>query len=236
MTQEELQKALEALGKSGITVNGDLVLSKHVEHEIGNVEAGGIGIQNVYAAPTTKATKPKKKAAPKPMTGAKPMTLSYFKHSNNGYLRKQKKRVGIVFRKWNDWGWIGSKVSTEEFEALFEGEPRHCNITWKKNTTLLSVLMRDLLEHQNCHGENMIEKQTGQSATAMVELQFGMSPNFDQTRLTEDDLFKIQLTVYLLDPENPLPIRKGGGDDDYDLSDAAMQEVLAGNLRSTKGI
>ena len=45
MTQEELQKALEAIGKGGINVNGDLVLEKHVEHEIGNVEAGGIGIQ-----------------------------------------------------------------------------------------------------------------------------------------------------------------------------------------------
>ena len=30
MTQEDLQSALEALGKSGITVNGDLVLEKHV--------------------------------------------------------------------------------------------------------------------------------------------------------------------------------------------------------------
>ncbi len=45
MSQEDIQKALEALGKSGITVNGDLVLEKHVENEIGNVEAGGIGIQ-----------------------------------------------------------------------------------------------------------------------------------------------------------------------------------------------
>ena len=45
MTQEDLQSALEALGKSGITVNGDLVLEKHVENEIGNVEPGGIGIQ-----------------------------------------------------------------------------------------------------------------------------------------------------------------------------------------------
>ena len=45
MTQEKLQKTLEALGKGGLTVNGDLVLEKHVENEIGNVEAGGIGIQ-----------------------------------------------------------------------------------------------------------------------------------------------------------------------------------------------
>jgi hypothetical protein len=45
MNQEELQKALEAFGKIGITVNGDFVFEKHVENEIGNVEAGGIGIQ-----------------------------------------------------------------------------------------------------------------------------------------------------------------------------------------------
>ena len=45
MKQEDIQKALEALSKGGINVNGDLVLEKHVEHEIGNVEAGGIGIQ-----------------------------------------------------------------------------------------------------------------------------------------------------------------------------------------------
>lgn len=47
MTQEDLQKALEALGKGGITVAGDLVLEKHVEHEVNGVEAGGIGIQIV---------------------------------------------------------------------------------------------------------------------------------------------------------------------------------------------
>ncbi len=45
MKQEDLQKALEAFGKGGITVNGDFVVEKHVEHEVGNVEAGGIGIQ-----------------------------------------------------------------------------------------------------------------------------------------------------------------------------------------------
>ena len=45
MNQENLIKALEAIGKSGIKVAGDLVLEKHVEHEVANVEPGGIGIQ-----------------------------------------------------------------------------------------------------------------------------------------------------------------------------------------------
>lgn len=47
MNQEEFKKALEALGKGSITVAGDLVLEKHVEHEVNNVETGGIGIQIV---------------------------------------------------------------------------------------------------------------------------------------------------------------------------------------------
>lgn len=44
MTEEKKEKALEMLRKSGITVAGDLVLEKHVDKEIGNVEEGGIGI------------------------------------------------------------------------------------------------------------------------------------------------------------------------------------------------
>ncbi len=47
MKTEDLQKTLEAIGKSGITVAGDLVLEKNVEYEVNNVEAGGIGIQIV---------------------------------------------------------------------------------------------------------------------------------------------------------------------------------------------
>ena len=47
MEQEKLQKTLEALAKSGITVAGDLVLEKNVEYEVNNVENGGIGIQIV---------------------------------------------------------------------------------------------------------------------------------------------------------------------------------------------
>ena len=44
MDKEKAEKALEMLRKSGVTVAGDLVLEKHVDKEIGNVEKGGIGI------------------------------------------------------------------------------------------------------------------------------------------------------------------------------------------------
>ena len=98
MTQEELQKALEAISKSGITVNGDLVLSKQVENEIGNVEAGGIGIQNNYANKTSKATKQKEKKSERKANG-KPKTLRYYTHGNKGVLKKQGERLRHVFDK-----------------------------------------------------------------------------------------------------------------------------------------
>ena len=45
MTKEEMMAAIEAIGKGGITVRGDLVLEKKVDYEVANVESGGIGIQ-----------------------------------------------------------------------------------------------------------------------------------------------------------------------------------------------
>ncbi len=45
MKKEDIQAALEAISKGDIHVAGDLVLEKHVEYEVENVEAGGIGIQ-----------------------------------------------------------------------------------------------------------------------------------------------------------------------------------------------
>lgn len=54
MDKEFLEKIL----KSGITVQGDLVLEKHVENEVGNVEAGGIGIQIVHGSGKNTSCKP----------------------------------------------------------------------------------------------------------------------------------------------------------------------------------
>lgn len=158
------------------------------------------------------------------------MTLKYFTHGNNGVLRKQRKRVDIVFKKWNEWGWIDEQISPDDFDAFFEGEPRHCNITWKANTTVLTLLLQKLLK------QPYITEQKRQSASSMVKAQFGLTQNFDASRRADDDKFRIEATVYLLNINNPLPLRDGGYDDDYDTTDAALQAVLSGQLRSTKGI
>lgn len=61
MKQEELQKMLEAIGRSGITVAGDLVLEKNVEYEVAGGESGGIGIQIVNGRSDAGSEAPVKK-------------------------------------------------------------------------------------------------------------------------------------------------------------------------------
>ncbi len=52
------KELIEKILKSGITVQGDLVMEKHVENEIGNVEAGGIGIQINHGSDKSTMCKP----------------------------------------------------------------------------------------------------------------------------------------------------------------------------------
>lgn len=178
-----------------------------------------------------KATKPKKKAEQKPKTAAKPLTLKYFRHGNKGALMKQRKRVHIVFSKFTEWKWIDALTSPDDFDALFEGEPRHCNITWTANATILTILLQELLQ------QPYIEKQTGCSAKSLVEQQFGKTPNSDRTRLDDDAEDKIRLTLLVLDIRNPLPERRSSrSDEDVDVSEAALKEVFVGRLRATKGV
>ena len=227
MTKEEM---IEMLGKSGIHVAGDLVLEKHVENEIGNVENGGVGIQinNYEKKPTS--PKANKKSEKKP-SADKPKTLKYYLHGNNGKLMEQRKRVTIVYRKLNEWGWIDDNTTANDFDSFFEGEPRHCNITWIANTTILTILLQELLK------QPYLTEQTGCSAKSLVEQQFGKTANSDRTRLDEDAEEKIKLILLILDTRNPLPEpRERNSNEEYDVKDAALKEIFAGQLRSTKGI
>lgn len=178
----------------------------------------------------TPGQKQGKKAAQKPKTTVKPMTLKYYNYEDKKLLAKQQKRVDIVFRMFNQWQWIDSGTKAEDFDALFKGTRRNCNITWKANSAILTILLQELLK------QPYIEKQTGCSAKSLVEQQFGLTPNSDRRRL-KDAEEKIQLTLYLLDINNPLPLRNKTDDgEEFDLSEAALMEVYAGNLRKTKGI
>lgn len=226
MTKEE---QLDLLRKCGIQVNGDLVLEKHVENEIGNVEDGGIGIQIIYNDKKPKSTAPKTKNA-KP-TSDKPQTLRYFKHGNKGLIAKQQKRVLLVFTLLNKWHWIDIATRAEDFDSFFEGEPRHCNIKWTANSTIVTILMQELLK------QNYIEKQKGCSPTSLVKNQFEMTPNFDKSRLDASSEERIGIILYILDLQNPLVDRQDRDNmEEADMQETAIKAILAEQLRTTKGI
>lgn len=178
-----------------------------------------------------KVAKPKAKTERK--SSGKPMTLKYYTHGNNGVLMRQRKMVHQVFKMWKRWGWIDEQTAIEDFDAFFEGVPKHCNITWTgSNTTILTIMLQNLLK------QSYFEEQTGCAARSLVEQQFGKTANFDRTRLDNDMEKKINITLFVLDPQNYDLIFHNSDDLSKveDIQDAAIQEILAGHLRSTKGI
>ena len=217
---------VEVTDKPIINVMGDVVQNKIVPPE-------------TYRQTETSDSQPKKpKASPQrkrvPQTNnrsKKPMTLKYYAHGNNGILIKQRKRVDIVFRKFNEWEWIDDQTTADDFDAFFDGNLRHCNITWIANTTILTILLQELIK------QPYIQKQTKCSAKSLVEQQFGKTANSDRKRLDNISEERIKLTLLILDINNPLPEAHGRNvAEEYDIQDAALKEIFAGQLRTTKGI
>lgn len=158
----------------------------------------------------------------------KPLTIRYYRHGNKGILAQQRHRVDILYRKWTEWKWIDADTNPDDFDRLFEGLPRHCNIKWTGTSATLTILMQQLLE------QDFIEKQTNCSAKHLVEKQFGKTPNSDRRRISKDIEEKISISILILDTSSPLPQRNARDDNEEDLSDAALYEVCQRQLRSTK--
>lgn len=193
----------------------------------GGTEAPPPGKKSNTAKPKLK---PKTKAKARP--SGKPMTLKYYTHGNNGVLMKQRRRVHQIFNMWNRWGWIDEQTGIADFDAFFEGEPRHCNIAWKASSTILTILLQKLLK------QTYIVRQTGCAAKSLVEQQFGKTANSDRSRLDTISEERIELTLFVLDPQNhEIVFQKSDNlSEMQDIQDAALMEIFAGHLRSTKGI
>lgn len=158
----------------------------------------------------------------------KPLTIRYYRHGNKGIMARQRQRVDILYRKWTEWKWIDADTDPDDFDRLFEGQPRHCNIKWTGTNATLTILMQQLLE------QDFIEKQTNCSAKHLVEKQFGKTPNSDRRRITQEIEEKIIISILILDTSSPLPQRNARDDNEEDVSDAALYEVCQRQLRSTK--
>lgn len=190
--------------------------------------------QFIMPAPAAQEARQPKKAKPKPKRVATettlPKTLKYYQHGNKGLLRKQRKRVDMLYQLWVRLGWIDRNTDPDDFDAFFEGEPRHCNITWTGNGTRLFFMLQKLL---TC---DFIEKQSHCSATSMVKEQFDKTPNADSYRLNDEDVRNINLSLLILDTSIPLPEPKGRGDEEEGTASAVLLELLGNGMKITKCI
>lgn len=179
-----------------------------------------------------KKAKPKRAAKPKatPSKTTPPKTLKYYQHGHKGLLSKQRERVSMLYKFWVRLGWIDRNTDPDDFDAFFEGKPRHCNITWTGNGTTLFFMLKELL--LTC---DFIEKQSHCSATSMVKEQFLKTPNADSYRLNDEDVRNIKLSRLILDTTIPLPEPKGRGDEE-DAAEAGLLELLSNGMKITKGI
>lgn len=188
--------------------------------------------QFIMPAPAAQEARQPKKAKPKatPSKTTPPKTLKYYQHGHKGLLSKQRERVSMLYKFWVRLGWIDRNTDPDDFDAFFEGKPRHCNITWTGNSTRLFFMLKELLL------SNFIEKQSHCSATSMVKEQFLKTPNADSYRLNDEDVRNIKLSRLILDTTIPLPEPKGRGDEEEDTAEAGLLELLSNGMKITKGI
>lgn len=141
------------------------------------------------------------------------------------------KRVNIVMRKMQHWAWIEEPQHAEDFDHLFDGEPRNCNIKWiGKPLAILTELMKRLLE------QPYMNKVSGLTASSIVKNQFGKNRSSNTERLDAKIQERISMITYILDYNKPLPLQPKAKGEGLDISDLALQAVFAKELHITKDL
>ena len=140
MTTEEKVALIKAMGLD--QRKNEIVIEKNVEYEIGNVEAGGIGVQVNQGVQTVDngAKKPAKTTSQ-----SKPAT---FKMVNDVFTYKWTKqhpeRVTHFYQYLVKLHAIDKDTSHEEFEKLFTGVPTDVTVKWIAPKSALKFLMTTL--------------------------------------------------------------------------------------------
>ena len=124
--------------KTIINVAGDYVQSKHVDYEINNVEAGGIGIQIVNSSKSATTAATVRVRTPKLQTA----TFTYRWHATNP------QRITTLYQHLLKAQWIAPDTIPDDFSAIFEGNPSTARIKWIGKQAYLYYLIRQLVDLQ----------------------------------------------------------------------------------------
>ena len=173
---------------------------------------------------------PNKKAGLK-VAGKKKEKIYYTLKYNCPDVNTRVRRVNIVMRKMQEWGWIEDPKIADDFDHFFDGEPRNCNLKWiGKPSAILTELIKQFLK------QHYIFKEKGVSARSIVKNQFGLNPSGNKERIDAQGLERIKMIIYILDYNKPLPLPKKGKGEGDDISDLALQAVFTKELHITKDL
>ena len=143
MDFEEKMKVLQALGaqNSNLTV----ILEQNNEHNIGNVENGGVGIQIFHQVQTVNNGK-KEPTGNKDGRKKKPSDAKYVRDTfTYRFLDDEDGTARLIklYQKVQKAGWIPNETKPEDFTAIFEGKPTDVKVKWTgKQSDLYALINR----------------------------------------------------------------------------------------------
>ena len=131
---------MEDNAKTIINVAGDYVQSKHVDYEINNVEAGGIGIQFVNGKQTTTASSK--------TTATKRTITPKLQAATFSYRYKSTQKLTQLYQCLLNAKWIAADTKPDDFLAIFSGEKSTARVKWIGKPAYLYYLIRRGVESQ----------------------------------------------------------------------------------------
>lgn len=139
MTKEEKMEWLRALTQGNRV---EVVLEKHVQYEIGKVEAGGIGIQVVYSGRAEKSAEGQHSER-KPKTADPKIISSVFSYR---WGETMAYRIAMLYQYLLRVGLLDKDTDMEQFCALFSGEDCDYKVKWTGKQSQLFYLIKVLLQ------------------------------------------------------------------------------------------
>lgn len=125
MTKEEMQQqVLDAL-TSGKIQAANIIFGDQVQNKIDKVEAGGVGVQNVYGAQNPQRLASPTNAEKRETVPFEPVSATFTKNRTQTY------NIVALYQDLLKEGWI-EDGNPDDFSALFEREPSDCRIVWTK--------------------------------------------------------------------------------------------------------
>lgn len=210
MTTEEKIALAKAMGVDfGKT---EIVFEKNVEYEIGNVEAGGIGVQVNQGVQTVD------NGAKKPAnTASQSRPAATFKMVNDVFTYKWTKqhpeRVTHFYQYLVKLHAIDKDTSHEEFEKLFTGVPTDVTVKWIAPKSALKFLMSTLKKRGYIKPEGKIWVITESHFKDAQNNLFKNMRNEHDPEYLEDVINRIADT---LDPNHDVKAIKMIDDDEAD--------------------